>query len=301
MAPPEVLILGGRPEGWHGARLREAFARLGAEVSRRDFRTLGLALEEGAAGIAGLAALPAAVLVRSIPAGGFEEVTLRLGLLHALETLGVPVVNGPQVIERCVDKSMTSFLLHQAGLPTPPTWVTQSQDEARALCDREAAAGHRTVLKPLFGAQGRGLRLLEGGAEVPPPEEVGGVYYLQRFVGAAEGGWRDFRVFVVGGRPVAAMRRTGAGWITNIGQGGRAEPISAEGEFAALAVAAARTVGAAHAGVDLIPASDGDWLILEVNSMPAWQGLQSVSDVDIALHLARDVLACVRRGRPAAA
>lgn len=301
MPPPEILILGGRPEGWHGARLREAFTRLGANVSRRDFRTIGLALGGEASGIAGLAALPAAALVRSIPAGTFEEVTLRLGLLHALEAMGVPVVNGPQAIERCVDKSMTSFLLHRAGLPTPPTWVTQSEDEARVLCDREAACGHRTVLKPLFGAQGRGLRLLEGSAEIPPPDEMGGVYYLQRFMGATDGGWRDFRVFVVGGRAIAAMQRQGAGWITNIGQGGRAEAAAAEGTLAALAVAAAEAVGAAHAGVDLIPAADGSWSILEVNSMPAWQGLQGVSDVDIASHLARDVLACVRPGRPAAA
>jgi RimK family alpha-L-glutamate ligase len=196
---------------------------------------------------------------------------------------------------------MTSFLLHRAGLPTPPTWVTQSADEARELCEREAADGHRTVLKPLFGAQGRGLRLLDGGAEVPPPEEVGGVYYLQRFIGATEGGWRDFRVFVAGGRAIAAMRRQGASWITNIGQGGRAEPAPAEGNLAALAVAAARAVGAAHAGVDLIPAAGGGWWVLEVNSMPAWQGLQGVSDVDIALHLAHDVLARVRPDRPAAA
>ncbi|MGD9511260.1 MAG: RimK family alpha-L-glutamate ligase [Geminicoccaceae bacterium] len=301
MGPPEVLILGGRPEGWHGAKLREAFTRLGARVARRDFRTLGLALGEGGTGIAGLPGLPTVALVRSIPAGSFEEVTLRLGLLHALQALGVPVVNGPRAIERCVDKSMTSFLLHRAGLPTPPTWVTQSAEEARALCGREAAAGHRTVLKPLFGAQGRGLRLLNGSAELPPPEEVGGIYYLQRFIGPAEGSWRDFRVFVVGGSAIAAMQRHGASWITNIGQGGRAELAAIDGRLAALAVAAAQSVEAAHAGVDLIPAAGGGYWILEVNSMPAWQGLQSVSEVDIALHLARDVLAQVRPGRPVAA
>ena len=52
-------------------------------------------------------------LVRSIPAGSFEQVTLRLGLLHALAALGVAVVNDARGIERCVDKSMTSFLLAQ--------------------------------------------------------------------------------------------------------------------------------------------------------------------------------------------
>lgn len=299
-APPEILILGGRPEGWHGARLREALATLGAGVARLDFRALGLATGAGN-GIVGIDALPDAVLVRSIPAGSFEEVTLRLGILHALEDLGVAVVNQPRAIERCVDKSMTSFLLHRAGLPTPPTWATQSVDEAQALCRREAGEGHRTVLKPLFGAQGRGLRLLDGDTDLPSPEEVGGVYYLQRFVGPGAGGWHDFRVFVVGGRAIAAMSRHGLGWITNIGQGGRAEAADAGGMLAELAVAAAAAVGAAHAGVDLIPVAGGGYFILEVNSMPAWQGLQSVTEVDVAFYLARDVLARIRPGRPVAA
>ncbi|MDQ2634312.1 MAG: RimK family alpha-L-glutamate ligase, partial [Pseudomonadota bacterium] len=55
--------------------------------------------------------LPDAVLVRSIAAGSFEAITRRLGVLHALARLSVPVWNSAQAIERCVDKSMTTFLL----------------------------------------------------------------------------------------------------------------------------------------------------------------------------------------------
>ena len=65
-------------------------------------------------------ALPDAVLVRSISAGSFEEVTRRLGVLHALRELGVPVWNDARAIERCVDKSMTSFLLAMPASPPPP-------------------------------------------------------------------------------------------------------------------------------------------------------------------------------------
>src|SRR5690349_4980146 len=66
-------------------------------------------------------ALPNAAFVRAIAAGSFEEVTRRLGVLHALREIGVPVWNDACAIERCVDKSTTSFLLARAGLPTPPT------------------------------------------------------------------------------------------------------------------------------------------------------------------------------------
>ena len=160
--------------------------------------------------------------------------TKRLGVLHALRALGVPVYNEGQAIERSVDKSMTTLLLARAALPTPLTWTVQTAEQARALVQ----AGERLVLKPLFGAQGRGLRLVGPGGELPPPEEYGGVYHLQRFVEPADGVWRDYRVLVVGGCAVAAMARRGMGWITNIGQGGMAEPVATEGPLAELAVAA---------------------------------------------------------------
>ena len=83
--------------------------------------------------------LPDAVLVRSIAAGSFEAVTRRLGVLHALGRLSVPVWNSAQAIERCVDKSMTTFLLKHAGLPTPPTFAV----EGLAAAEEIAAASLR--------------------------------------------------------------------------------------------------------------------------------------------------------------
>jgi tetrahydromethanopterin:alpha-L-glutamate ligase len=292
MEPPDVLILGGRPEGWHGSRLLAAFAQLGAVARHGDLAALTLAVgADGVGRVAGLPGRPRAVLVRSVPAGTFEQVTLRLGLLHALEALGVPVTNPARVIERCVDKSMTSFLLARRGVPTPPTWAVQSAEAAAARCAAEAANGRPLVLKPLFGAQGRGLRLVRGAGDLPPAEEVGGVYYLQRFVGHERDGWHDYRVLVVAGRAVAAMRRRGAGWVTNIGRGGIAEPVAATGQLAQLARSAAAAVGADHAGVDLIEDGARGLVVLEVNSMPAWQGLQAVSAANVALALAQDALA----------
>lgn len=299
MGPPDVAILGARLEGWHGRQLRRALAEAGLTVARVDVARCGFALQGEGSGIrlAGLSGLPTLALVRSIPAGSFEQVTLRLGLLHALEAVGVRVVNGPRAIERCVDKAAASFLLARAGVPTPPTWAVERLEDARAILAREAGAGRALVLKPLFGAQGKGLRLLRRPEDLPPPEVVAGVYYLQRFVGRldpAQATWRDFRVFTVADRAVAAMARHGASWITNVRQGGVPEPVPARGRLAELAVAATLALGADHAGVDLIDDPDDGLLVLEVNSMPAWQGLQSVCATDIAAHLAADLARRVR-------
>ncbi|MDF2765401.1 MAG: RimK family alpha-L-glutamate ligase [Rhodospirillales bacterium] len=295
-----ILIFADQAD-WHVRALTDGFAAAGAEAAAVSLRRCGLRMmEEGARFLLPepCAAPPDLAFVKTIAAGSFEEVTLRLGILHGLEAAGSAVVNSAPAIERCVDKAQTSLRLALAGLPTPPAWCVQSREAAAALVASEAAHGHELVLKPLFGAQGRGLLRLSDPAAVPEPEAVDGIWYLQRFVPPAEATFRDCRVLVSAGRAVAAMLREHEGWITNVHQGARCVGIPAEGRVAELAIAAAGAVGAYHAGVDLIRGPDGDWRILEVNSMPAWKGLQSVTPFPIAPILAADALALARRAAP---
>jgi tetrahydromethanopterin:alpha-L-glutamate ligase len=241
--------------------------------------------------------LPKGAIVRGIAAGSFEAVTRRLGVLHALRELGVLVWNDARAIERCVDKSMTSFLTARAGLPTPDSWAIEGRAEALRIARRETIGGP-LVLKPLFGSQGRGLRLIRDPCELPEEDAVAGVYYLQRFVGGAGPDHSDLRALVSRGRVVAAMRRRATHWITNVKQGGRPEAVCLGAELAGLAIRAAACVGADFAGVDIAIGKDGLPYILEVNSMPAWSGLQSVVEVDIAGAIAGDFLAAMRESAP---
>ncbi len=279
---------------WHARGLSQALTALGATVVPIRLTACGFAT----ASPTGLAidgfgrALPDAIVVRSMSGGSFEAVTLRLGVLHAARDLGVMVWNDARAIERCVDKSMTSFLLARAGIATPPTWALESRELAAAIVAREAADGP-LVLKPLFGSQGRGLRLIRTPDDLPEPAGVNGAYYLQRFVGVDRGGFRDFRVLVSGGRIIAAMARHSPGWITNVKRGARPVAVVANEEMRDLALCAAAAVGAAFAGVDILCDADGRPTVLEVNSMPAWAGLQRVTPFDIAAVLAGDVIAAM--------
>lgn len=242
--------------------------------------------------------LPDAVLVRGIAGGSFEQVTKRLGVLHALREFGVPVYNDARAIERSVDKSMTSVLLHAAGVATPPTWTMESAALAQQLVMRESARGHALVLKPLFGSQGEGLQRVGRveGAHVPLPAldpPYGGLAYLQRFIPPRAAPGHDYRVLVTGGRALAAMRRVSDHWVHNVAQGARCEPQALdEGpgpELARLAEAAARALDMDYAGVDLLP-TDGGVQVIEVNGVAAWQGLQKVTPFNIAQALVRDLL-----------
>jgi RimK family alpha-L-glutamate ligase len=278
---------------WHARALGKAFAALGVQTRlmklpacRFDTATAhGLCLPDFDPG------LPDAVLVRDMAGGTFEAVTLRLGVLHALQEIGIPVWNGARSIERCVDKSATSFLLTCAGLPTPMTWATQSREAAAEVVRRETGP---FVLKPLFGSQGRGLRLVRGEQDLPDPADVAGVYYLQRFVGVERDGFRDFRVLVSSGRVVAAMMRQSAHWVTNVKRGGKPVAAVADATMRDLAVAATAVVGANFAGVDMVCDQDARLSVLEVNSMPAWSGLQQTTSIDIAATLASDLVASLR-------
>ena len=310
--------------GWHTRQLQAALrarGHLGRCVDLADCRIDTTAAWHGLV-IPGFGReLPDAALVRGIAGGSFEQVTKRLGVLHALRELGVPVYNDGRAIERSVDKAMTSLLLHAARVPTPPTWATESLAEAQRIVTRESAAGHALVVKPLFGSQGKGLQRVGwvDGVFRPLPAlagAYGGLAYLQRWIppvsactgapdsvstgapdsvstGAPDSApGFDWRVLVIGGRAVAAMRRVSSHWIHNLAQCARCEAAPLSADLAALAEAAAAALGLDYAGVDLMPSAQAGapLQVIEVNGIAAWQGLQRVTGFNIARALVDDLL-----------
>lgn len=281
--------------GWHTRQLQQALKARGWEsrcVDLEDCRFDSTVAWHGLVLPGFGTTLPDAVLVRGIAGGSFEQVTKRLSLLHALQALGLPVYNEPRAIERSVDKAMTGWLLQQAGVPTPPAWAMESPAQAQRLVMRESAAGRALVLKPLFGSQGKGLQKLGwvDGAHVPLPA-LDGLYgrlaYLQRYV---PGATHDWRVLVIGGRAVAAMCRSGAGWVHNVAQGARCEPAELTPVLADIAEQATAALGLDYAGIDLIPTPEGGPQVLEVNGVAAWRGLQKVTPFNIAQALVTDLI-----------
>jgi RimK family alpha-L-glutamate ligase len=299
--PRIALFLEEEAGDWHVRRLADAMRRRGASVvvtslPRCAFDTQ-IASGIDIPGFDG--ALPDGVFVRSISAGTLEQITFRLGLLHALRESGVRVWNDARAIERCVDKSMTTFLLHKAGIATPRTRTVEGDAPAIAYV---RDAGRPLIYKPLFGSQGKGLLKIDALADLPAAEAADNMYYLQDYVPPADGAladtvFEDWRLIATRSRVIAAMGRRAGTWITNVHQGGAPVPCEPTPEMAGLASAALHAVDADYAGVDLIRAQDGRLLVLEVNSNPSWRGLQSVSDVDIADAVAHDFLAAVAAHR----
>jgi RimK family alpha-L-glutamate ligase len=241
-----------------------------------------------------------AVLARIIPSGSLEQIIYRVNALHWIEQRGVVVVNSPRAIERCVDKFYTTALLHGAGLAVPETVVCETTADAMTAVRRFGDA----VIKPIFGSMGHGI------VRVDSPdlafrvartlEQLRAVFYVQRTI---DHGGRDIRVFVIGGRVVAAIeRRAPAGeWRTNVSQGASARPFELPDEWARMAIRAAATVGADYAGVDLLPSRDGRVFVLEVNGIPGWQGVQTATGIDVTGAIVEHVIGRIRAARSPAA
>lgn len=289
----DVAILGAG-QGWHFTQLERALRAGGHRAQVLPVAALVARIGDRARLDAGGVALQDvdAVITRTFPRGSLEQVIFRVDALHWLERLGIPVMNPAAAIERTVDKFYTSALLEAAGLPTPRTVVAERMDDAmtafRELRD--------VIVKPLFGSGGQGMVRVSD-------EEIAyrvfraldlerAVYYLQE---ALPHDGRDVRAFVVGDRVVAAAWRCAEGWRTNVAQGARVERASLPPEWQDLSVRAARAVAAEYAGVDLLPTPDGRVFILEVNGIPGWQGLQGVTDVDLAAAIVAHLETVARR------
>jgi len=310
----QIVILSKR--GWHADELCRALRERGHASRLLPYE--GLVARFGRRGTealvsSGVSVLDAdALLARFIPAGSLEQMIYRVDALHWIEEHGVPVMNSPRAIERSVDKFYTDARLREAGLPTPDTVVCEGMDEAMsAIRAMLGAPGRRSlgeggddvIVKPIFGSMGHGI------VRVGDPDtafrvlqtldQLRAVCYVQR---AIDTGGRDVRAFVVGGRVLGAIERRaeGADWRTNVSRGGSARPFEMPPEWASLAVRAAAVVGADYAGVDLLPARNGEVFVLEVNGVPGWHGLQRATGIDVAGAVVEHLTARVRASRTVA-
>jgi glutathione synthase/RimK-type ligase-like ATP-grasp enzyme len=134
------------------------------------------------------------------------------------------------------------------------------------------------------------VRLIKRDERYPLPRDmfVDGVYYLQQKIETGSHNY-DYRVFVVNNQAVATMQRSGEGWLHNVARGAKCSLIE-DAEIQALAVRATKAVDIDYCGVDIIRDANDKLWVLEVNSIPAWRGLQSVCHESIAQRLVDDLI-----------
>ena len=217
-------------------------------------------------------------------------------LLRAMEAGGVHVYNSADGVAVCDDKAATHLRLGQAGLPMPRTLIApmtyvQFDDAGDGFLAAAAKTlGFPMVLKECFGSLGEQVYLVKSAEELRMLASSMNAkpFILQEFIRESAG--TDKRLYVVGDRVVAAMRRRSeSDFRANIGSGGHGEGYNPTPQEAALALTACRVLGLHFGGVDLLDSARGS-LICEVNASAHMAALTACTGVDVAREIVSYVM-----------
>lgn len=210
-------------------------------------------------------------------------------LARAMEAAGMRLYNPADGVAVCDDKAATHLALARHGLPMPRTVVAPmtylhmdagpSEAFYRAA---EEQLGYPLVLKECFGSLGGQVYLVQDGGQLRRLADTLAArpFILQEYIPP---GGEDFRLYMVGDRVVAAMRRVNpADFRANIGSGGHGQAYVPTQEETALAQEACRILEVPIAGVDILHTPEGKPLLCEVNSSAQLAGITACTGVDVA-------------------
>lgn len=278
-------------------RLREAAEDRGHDVKVVDFPRCYM----------NIAARKPQVLFAGQPLH-FDAVIPRIGasvtfygtaVVRQFEMMGVFTANESQAIARSRDKLRSLQLLSREDVGLPVSAFARSPKDSEAIID--LVGGAPLMVKLLEGTQGLGVVLAEtrkaAESVIGAFRELDANILVQEFVREAKGD--DVRAFVVDGEVVASMIRHAAPgeFRSNLHRGGTAESVELTDEERGSAVRAAEVLGLGVAGVDLLR-SERAPLVLEVNSSPGLEGIETHTETDVAGRIVSYVEEHSGRGTP---
>lgn len=228
--------------------------------------------------------------VMIIRASVLDNVDLEVSCVKQLQLMGVPVVNHYLPIVRAKNKVRTMQIMKHEGIPIPRTVVIHNVeylDEAvRKL------GSFPLILKTPHGSLGLGVSIIESRRSMRSMIDLisgnlkESLIIIQEYVKEAKG--KDIRVFVVGGKIIAAMERQAkkGEFRANFHQGGSVGIVDLSKEEQEMALKATKAIGLHVAGVDIIRTTEGP-KILEVNSNPGLEGIIQATGVNVAYHIVK--------------
>ncbi|NNE76748.1 MAG: 30S ribosomal protein S6--L-glutamate ligase [Pricia sp.] len=278
----KIVILSQNPNLYSTKRLMEAGQKKGHEMQIIDHSKCDLIIEKKKPGL----------IYQGQEIEGVNGVIPRIGasitfygtaVVRQFEMMKVFSSVESQALVRSRDKLRSLQILSRAGLGLPKTVFSNYSKNVGAIIDK--AGGAPIVIKLLEGTQGLGVVLADNRNSAESIlEAFNGLQarvIVQEFIKEAKGS--DIRAFVVDGVVVGAMKRQGkeGEFRSNLHRGGSANIIELTDEEENAAIKAAKAMGLGVAGVDILQSARGP-LILEVNSSPGLEGIESATGKDIA-------------------
>jgi ribosomal protein S6--L-glutamate ligase len=278
----KLAILSCNPRCYSTARLREAAEERGHRVKVLNTLRFSIDVETGEPNLS----------FRSKTLSNYDAVLPRIGasitffgtaVVRQFEQMDVYCANSSAGISNSRDKLRSLQILsrHHIGIP-PTTFVRAKKDVMPAI---ERVGGAPVIIKLLEGTQGVGVILADNdkvaAAIIETLQSTKQNVLIQRFVSESKG--RDVRALVVGDQVVAAMRRVAQGqeFRSNVHRGARTESVVLNEEYCETAIRATQIMGLRIAGVDMLESREGPQ-VLEVNSSPGLEGIETCTQLDVA-------------------
>ena len=282
-----IAILSANPALYSTRRLLEAVSQRGHEGVLVNHLNCQVMIEGG----------KPSVLYEGLELQSFDAIVPRIGasvtdygcaIVRQFEMMKVFTTAKSQAIMRSRNKLRSLQVLSKAGVGLPKTVFANHPKNGNVTQLIELVGGPPVVIKLLEGTQGIGVVLAETNKAAKSTIEA---FYglkkhvlVQEFVAEAKGA--DIRAFVIGGRVVGAIRRQGVEgeFRSNLHRGGNAVAITLTPDEEQAAIEATRALGLKVAGVDMLPSDRGP-LVLEVNSSPGLEGIETATGVDVATEI----------------
>ena len=278
----KLAILSRGPNSYSTRRLKEAALQRDHKVKVLDTLKFAIDLQQGIPDL----------YFKQKALSNYDAVLPRIGasityfgtaVVRQFQEMDVFCANTAHGIMNSRDKLRSLQILsrHHIGIPRT-TFVRDKKDVIPAI---ERVGGAPVVIKLIEGTQGIGVLLAETmkAAEsiIELLQSQKQNVLVQKFVAESKG--KDIRAFVVGDRVVAAMRRVAQGqeFRSNVHRGGIAEAVELSDEYIETAVRSAQILGLRVAGVDMLEGAKGPQ-IMEVNSSPGLEGIETCSGLDVA-------------------
>ncbi len=278
----KLAILSRAPNSYSTRRLRAAAIERGHDV--KVLNTLRFAID--------LSSDEPDLQYRGKPLSDYDAIMPRIGasitffglaVVRQFEQIDVFTPNTAAGIANSRDKLRAMQILSRHDVKMPATTFVRDRADVPPAIER--VGGAPVVIKLLEGTQGIGVILAPdkkvAEAVIETLQSTRQNVLVQEFIAESRGS--DVRAFVIGDRVVAAMRRSATGdeFRSNVHRGGSTQVVELDEEAERVAVQAAQIMGLKVAGVDMLESDKGP-LVMEVNSSPGLEGIETATDLDIA-------------------
>ena len=220
------------------------------------------------------------MVIKKIGARYSPDLLDRLEVLRFLNERGLPIFSAPLKIMRVLDRLSCTVTLQAAGIPMPPTVVTEDPDAARAAVEAYGEA----VFKPLYSTKARGMTVLtkadDLNTRIDAFKRENPILYIQRKLDL---GGRDFGVVFLGGRYLTTYARVNGNgaWNTTTRDGGRYAAYDPPDTVIGLADRAQALFGLDFTCVDVAETENGP-VVFEVSAFGGFRGIREASGMDAA-------------------